>query len=223
MDLYAGLYGPDGKRRSGLQVTPLMVDNTLYGCTGFSSVFALDPVTGKEIWRRDTLQRPVLGGHPVCRGLSLYHAATGSGCPTRLLVATVDNHLLALDARTGNACSGFGVNGAVDLAQGLGTFPPGWTHPTSPPTIVNGTAVVGAFVADNQSISVPPGVIRGYDATTGALKWAFDPARPRTRHRCHPGLCTRRQHPMLGRYSVAMRPSKSCLCPNGEWQPRLLW
>ena len=176
---HTGLYGPDGKRRAGLQLTPLMVDNILYGCTAFSSVFALDPVTGKEIWRRDTLHREVIGGHPVCRGLSFYRAATASSdCPTRLLVTTVDNYLVALDARTGNPCTAFGENGSVDLAQGLGTFPPGWTHPTSPPTIVNGIAVVGAFVVDNQSTNVPPGVIRGYDATTGVLKWAFDPARP---------------------------------------------
>ena len=28
------------------------------------------------------------------------------------------------------------------------------------------------------STRVPPGVIRGYDAVTGALKWAFDPGKP---------------------------------------------
>jgi membrane-bound PQQ-dependent dehydrogenase (glucose/quinate/shikimate family) len=176
---HTGLYGPDGKRRASLELTPLMVDGLLYGCTAFDSVFALDPVTGQEIWRRDILERAVLGGHPVCRGLSFYRAPAGPlDCPARLLIATVDNHLVALDSRSGKPCAGFGQNGKVDLTLGLGTFPQGWTHPTSPPTIVNGTAVVGAFVIDNQSTNVPPGVIRGYDAASGALKWAFDPARP---------------------------------------------
>jgi quinoprotein glucose dehydrogenase len=176
---HTGLFGPGGKRRASLELTPLMVDGMLYGCTAFDSVFALDPLTGKQIWRRDTVESAVLGGHPVCRGLSFYRAPVGTAvCPTRLLIATVDNHLVALDARSGKPCSDFGLNGKVDLMRGMGIFPQGWTHPTSPPTIVNGTAVIGAYVVDNQSTLVPPGVIRGYDAVTGALQWAFDPARP---------------------------------------------
>ena len=176
---HTGLFGPDGNRRASLELTPLMIDGLLFGCTAFDSVFALDPDSGREIWRRDTLDRPVLGGHPVCRGLSYFRAAPGAlECPTRLLVDTVDNHLVALDAKTGKLCEGFGNKGKVDLAEGLGDFPPGWTHPTSPATVVNGTAVVGAYVVDNQSTNVPPGVVRGYDASSGALKWAFDPARP---------------------------------------------
>jgi quinoprotein glucose dehydrogenase len=38
--------------------------------------------------------------------------------------------------------------------------------------------VIGAFIIDDQSTHVPPGVIRGFDAVTGTLKWAFDPGRP---------------------------------------------
>ena len=96
-----GLLGPDGTRKAGLELTPLMVDGVLYGCTSFDSVFALEPDTGKELWRRDTLARPVVGGHPVCRGLTFYRAPPGTtDCPTRILVATIDNFLVALDART---------------------------------------------------------------------------------------------------------------------------
>jgi quinoprotein glucose dehydrogenase len=53
-----------------------------------------------------------------------------------------------------------------------------WAPPTSPPTVVNGVAVIGHYVVENQSTDVPPGLIRGYDATTGAFRWAFDPGRP---------------------------------------------
>lgn len=162
-----------------LEVTPLMVDGTLYGCTGYNAVFALDPVTGKEIWRTDPKIKPSLGNRGVCRGVSFFRTPDGtSECPARLLYGTADNRLIALDAKTGRPCSGFGKGGAVDLREGLGDFPPGWSNPTSPPAIVRGTAVIGAFVVDNQSIHVPPGVIRGYDAVTGQLKWAFDPGRP---------------------------------------------
>ena len=37
-----------------LELTPLMVDGTLYGCTPHSAIFALDPTTGQQIWRHET-------------------------------------------------------------------------------------------------------------------------------------------------------------------------
>jgi quinoprotein glucose dehydrogenase len=174
-----GLTIAGGERQSGLQVTPLMVDGTLYGCTGFSAVFALDPVTGRQIWRYDPVIQDDEGGHAVCRGVAFFRAPPGvAECPTRLLLGTVANKLIALDARTGKLCPSFGRNGEVDLREGIGNFPKRWSHPTSPPTIVRGVAIVGAYVVDNQSANAPPGVVRGYDAVTGRLKWAFDPARP---------------------------------------------
>ncbi len=174
----AGAKQPGGSRQGGLQVTPLMVDGTLYGCTAFTSVFALDPVTGEQRWRHDPLISENDGGHATCRGLAYFRAPVDViDCRTRLLLGTVANRLIALDAKTGKPCESFGVHGTVDLLAGIGEFPRRWSHPTSPPTIVNGTAVIGAYVVDNQSTQVPPGVVRGYDAVTGRLKWAFDSER----------------------------------------------
>jgi quinoprotein glucose dehydrogenase len=92
-------------------------------------------------------------------------------------MATIANRLIALDAKTGRPCESFADKGAASLLEGRGDFPKKWSHPTSPPTIVSGVAVVGAYVADNQSADAPPGVVRGYDAVTGKLKWAFDTER----------------------------------------------
>jgi quinoprotein glucose dehydrogenase len=169
----------EGVRGGALEVTPLMADGRLYGCTAWSSIFALDPVTGKQLWRHDPVIDEESGGHSVCRGVTFFRAPEGvTDCPTRVLLGTVTNKLIALDARTGQACSGFGNGGEVDLLVGMGDFPRRWFHPNSPPVIVNGVAVVGAYVADNQATAMPPGVVRGYDAVTGELRWAFDPARP---------------------------------------------
>lgn len=169
--------GRGGRGGGGLEVTPLMVDNTLYGCTASNAVFALDPVSGKEIWRHEPKGRGA--GHAVCRGVTFFRAPAGTAeCATRILLGTTDNKLVALDAKTGASCKSFGQDGAVDLNEGLGKFQRGWINPTSPPTIVHGTAVIGDFIVDAQSTKVPSGVIRGYDAVTGAFKWAFDPANP---------------------------------------------
>jgi quinoprotein glucose dehydrogenase len=62
------------------EVTPLMVNNTLYICTPFSTVIALDPVTGQEKWRFDPqLRQPPTETtqHMTCRGVSYHEAAPG--------------------------------------------------------------------------------------------------------------------------------------------------
>jgi quinoprotein glucose dehydrogenase len=187
---HTGLFTRDKHSAHQLELTPLMVDGMLYGCNAHSALFAVDPVTGKEIWRHDTRIDADAGGRGVCRGVSFFRAPEGTAeCATRLLVGTVDNKLVAVDAKTGATCHGFGRDGTVDLSEGLGLEPAtrGWTNPTSPPAIVHGTAVIGAFIVDNFSTRVPPGVIRGYDAVTGKLKWAFDPGKPDNQNPPAPG------------------------------------
>jgi quinoprotein glucose dehydrogenase len=46
---------------------------------------------------------------------------------------------------------------------------------TSPPAIVNALVVIGSTVGDNRAVSVERGVVRAYDARTGALRWSWDP------------------------------------------------
>lgn len=178
---HTGMFAPDAHSAHQLELTPLMVDGLLYGCDAHTGIFALDPVTGRQVWRHDAGIDVAKGGRGVCRGVSYYKApGPVPECPTRILVGTVDNRLIAVDAKTGKSCTGFGVNGSVDLSEGEGlqNFAQGWINPTSPPAIVRGVAVIGAYIIDNAAVNVPPGVIRGYDAVTGALKWAFDPGRP---------------------------------------------
>jgi membrane-bound PQQ-dependent dehydrogenase (glucose/quinate/shikimate family) len=175
-----------GREGNLLEVTPIVVEGVMYACTGHDAIFALDPVTGKQIWRYQPDVKPI--GRPVCRGVSYFQAPDGTAeCPTRLLVGTTDNRLIAVDAKSGKPCLSFGVNGAVDLNAGIGDFVRGWLNPTSPPAIVRGTAVIGSYIIDGQSVNAPPGVIRGYDAVTGALKWAFDPGRPNEHGPLAPG------------------------------------
>src|SRR4030095_3347684 len=46
---------------------------------------------------------------------------------------------------------------------------------TSPPAVVDGLVVVGSSIADNRSAEMERGVVRAYDARTGALRWSWDP------------------------------------------------
>jgi quinoprotein glucose dehydrogenase len=165
------------------QATPVLDDATLYLCTPRNRIVALDAETGAERWVFDA--RPDIRGTwtPTCRGVALWRdpaAAPGAPCARRVFAGTMDARLLALDAGNGRACAGFGRDGAVDLRAGLGDVAPGEYYVTSPPTPIGDVVAVGALVGDNRRVDGPGGVVRGFDARSGALRWAFDPVPPGT-------------------------------------------
>ena len=163
------------------EVTPTMVDGLLYLCTPHHNAIALDPETGEEQWRYDaTVGHSQMRQHQTCRGLAHYtvEAAAGEACSARILLPTADARLIALDAKTGEECAGFGENGAVDLSANMPNFYEGSYYSTSPPVVGNGLIVIGGAVNDNVSTTEPSGVIRAYDAVTGELVWNFDSGNP---------------------------------------------
>jgi quinoprotein glucose dehydrogenase len=169
--------------RGRFEATPLLVDGTLYVSTPLGSVIALDPVTGRERWKYDG---PVTFGYNdygdfANRGVAAWRDPRGGGpCALRIFVATVDAHMLAIDGKTGRACADFGDHGRIDLARGLRHRPAyHWEYGvTSPPLAIGGLVIVGSAVADNHRTDAPEGVIRAFDARSGALRWSFDPLPP---------------------------------------------
>jgi len=163
------------------EATPLKVGNRLYICTGYNDIVALDAETGKQTWRfaahADTTG--IFG--QTCRGVTYFRdpsASQGATCAARVYTATIDSRLLAVDADTGTACEAFGKGGAVDLLKGMSAAPTGYYHVTSPPALIDGKLIVGGWVTDGQMTGEPSGVIRAYDARTGAFAWAWDMSRP---------------------------------------------
>jgi quinoprotein glucose dehydrogenase len=165
--------------QSSLQATPIMVGNRVFLCTQTNVVIAIDPETGKELWRHDPkIDATGASAVTTCRGVAYYEAPGAPDCPARIITATFNAQLIALDAATGKPCPGFGTNGIVDLKQGMGETPPGFYYISSAPTIVRGNIVLGGWVADNQSTDEPSGVIRAFNATTGKFVWAWDAGNP---------------------------------------------
>ncbi len=164
------------------EVTPLKVDDSLYLCTPHNLVIALDAETGQERWRVDP-QVPDSSNrqHLTCRGLA-YHldeaAPAGAQCRQRLFMPTADARLLALDAKTGERCPGFGADGQVDLWANMPNVREGFYYSTSPPVVARDLVIVGGAVNDNVRTTEPSGVIRAYDARSGELRWNFDPGNP---------------------------------------------
>ena len=158
--------------------TPLEVGGTIYFCTPNSAVVALDAQTGQQRWTFAPHLRK-WGGFRACRGVAYYEmTAPAESCHERIIATTVDARMYAVDAKTGALCSDFGTDGWVDLLTDMGPMTPGVFTPTSAPTIVRGRVVTAGMVMDNGQTSNPSGVVRAYDATTGALAWAWDLGHP---------------------------------------------
>ncbi len=165
------------------QNTPLMVDGALYICTPSQIVIALDAATGAERWRFDPrADRKAMANiaASTCRGVA-YFAATEpvAECRTRVFVPVVDGRMGAIDAETGQLCTGFGRAGYIDLNEGTGNTFPGFVAPTSPPLVMRGVAIIGTGqVRDGTERNAPSGVVRAYDALSGEQRWAWDLGRP---------------------------------------------
>jgi len=109
----------DAMQRASFENTPILADGRLYVCSPFNEVSAIDPGTGKEIWRFDPNvdSRILYPNDYVCRGVAFFRVPNASGvCASRLYLATIDRRLIALDAATGKRCAGFGDRGTVTIA-----------------------------------------------------------------------------------------------------------
>ncbi|MCK1478840.1 membrane-bound PQQ-dependent dehydrogenase, glucose/quinate/shikimate family [Bradyrhizobium sp. 197] len=166
----------------GSENTPLKVGDTLFVCTPKDMVIAMDPATGQQRWRFDPQVPDVsIPYTAACRGVAYFvvpDADVTAACARRIVLGTLDARLIEIDAKTGKRCQAFGHGGEVDTALGIGRHDPGMYSITSAPTIVRNVIVTGHQVLDGQKRDAPSGVIQGYDATTGALKWAWDMVKP---------------------------------------------
>ena len=167
------------------KATPLQVGELLYVCTGGNRVIALDADSGELRWQFDPLIDPehlefARYFTTGCRGVSYFEASADyqGECSERILTATSDARLIAIDALSGARCSRFGEQGEIDLTIGMGNDPRIFNFQTSPPGIVRGNAVVGGWVLDNRSVGEPSGVVRAFDALSGDFSWAWDMGRP---------------------------------------------
>lgn len=186
------------------QSTPLQVGDKVFLCTPHNNIFALDADTGKQLWKAEVNSKA--DAWERCRGVAYFdstqpllqptlagatpvaNVTANTECPRRVYTNTPDGRLIAVNADTGERCKDFGVNGTVDLLQGLGdgTKAPRF-EVTSAPTVAGSVLVIGSRIADNVAADMPGGVVRAYDVITGQLRWAFDARNPDPNYVLKPG------------------------------------
>jgi quinoprotein glucose dehydrogenase len=174
----------DGENKNGyefnFEVTPIKVNDSLYLCTPHRQIIALDPDTGHERWRFDPQPDTSNNAYLACRGVAYYEAPAGtaSACPKRIIAASADARLFALDADTGKPCEDFGDHGFVSLRQYLGEVPKGFHFISSPPLVVKDRVLLGGWIYDGQKTSEPSGAVRAFDPLSGRIVWAWDVGHP---------------------------------------------
>jgi glucose dehydrogenase len=181
------------------QNTPVVIDGTMYITLQNGGVVALEPETGRELWRFET---------PV-RGRSVRAVAYWPGdrdASARLLYGAGDK-LWALDPLTGKPIESFGSKGVADVHPGRppvaaargggasdadqaarppraggaaagdgprsgGGFGGSGFSISSPPAIYRNLAIIGGSEGEDAFVG-PPGDPQAFDVKTGKLVWRF--------------------------------------------------
>jgi quinoprotein glucose dehydrogenase len=166
------------------EATPVLAFGRLYLATPTNIVIALDPASGRELWRHDPhIDRAQEYVQATSRGVSAWQdpdARTTALCSRRIFTGTLDARLMALDAASGAPCPDFGTHGAVDLSRGHYAGGPPQGLVTSPPALFGTLVIVGSAGAEPPQQDGGRGIVRAFDARSGGLRWSFEtlPAAP---------------------------------------------
>src|SRR5258706_7678095 len=130
--------------KSAFENTPILNEGKLFVCSPFQEVSAIDPGTGREIWRFDPhLSDDSKLNYPNsfnCRGVAYWKASDGKG---RIYLAADNRRLYALDAATGKPIDSFGQHGAAAIYDGK-LRRAGEMQFSSAPVASHGVVVVGS-------------------------------------------------------------------------------
>jgi quinoprotein glucose dehydrogenase len=165
-----------GTRPGAFQSTPIVIDGVMYVSTMYAGVAALDPTSGKELWRYDSKAyedgQPPNGTGYVHRGVAAWRDSSSGELR---IILNARYRLIQLDATTGTPVASFGNNGVVDLSEGLvwAINKKHYTN-TSPPVVYKDLIILGNGVGDRLMYkNDPPGDVRAFSARTGKLVWTF--------------------------------------------------
>ena len=143
---------PTGELRGGLNATPLVADGVMYLMGPMNRVFALNAATGEILWRYyyklPNLSFPYQVGS---RGLAIGHG--------RVYFGTIDNHVVALDAKTGREIWQVEVEDVRQCGCNI----------TSAPLVVRDKVVVGVTGGEHAH----RGYLNAFDGATGKHLWRF--------------------------------------------------
>jgi quinoprotein glucose dehydrogenase len=151
--------------RSAIQCNPIVVNGKMYVTSPQLKLVALEPGTGKELWKFDPFMNSEATG--VNRGVTYWEKGTD-----KRIFFSAGPHLYALNADNGGLIPTFGVAGRIDLRDGLGRDPSTLAVWATSPGIIYGDLLIQG-TALGEGYDAAPGFVRAYDAATGKIAWTF--------------------------------------------------
>jgi quinoprotein glucose dehydrogenase len=149
--------------QTGSEATPLVIDSVMY-LTAPDAIYALEPETGKPIWK-------YASEGVARRGLAYWD---GDNAKPRIYCGVETGKMIALDAATGKPVQDFGDNGLVDLRRGVADdLPDARFFLASPPAVYRNVVITGGNNGELAPSQGAYGDVRGWDAHTGKLLWTF--------------------------------------------------
>ncbi len=137
----------------GLQCTPIVVDGVMYITSAWNRVFAINAVTGEEIWH---YFHPKPEAFPATYGTWNRGVAVANGL---VFMGTIDNYLVALDSKTGREVWKVEIEDAGQCGCSI----------TGAPLVVKDKVIVGVTGGD----SAHRGYLNAFEAKTGRHAWRF--------------------------------------------------
>jgi quinohemoprotein ethanol dehydrogenase len=141
--------------RGGYQSTPLMIDGVLYVTAPWSSLYAFDAKSGKQLWKVDPESPREIAATSICCNISNRGAAYADG---KIIWGTIDGRLIAVHAKTGqkvwetrvaDSKLQYSITGAPRIGDGL------------------------VFIGVGGGEFYTRGYLSAYDLKTGKKVWKF--------------------------------------------------
>jgi quinoprotein glucose dehydrogenase len=153
--------GPVGR----FSFNPLVIKGVMYVVGKDMGIYALDATTGKQIW-----VHAITEGQPTNRGFNYWSSKDGKD---QRLIFAVDGYMQELDLKTGLPIRSFGIDGRVNLREGLGRDPStiGDVQNGTPGRVFENLIILGS--APGEMYGSPPGDLRAYDVHSGKNVWTF--------------------------------------------------
>ena len=161
----------DTANRSEMQCNPIVIEGTLYLTSSKMKLFALDPATGKQKWVFDPNTNSAEEiGFGINRGLMYWEDEKGND---KRIFYGAASRLYAVNATDGSPVKEFGMNGSIELKEGLDIpeSQDGSLILKTPGVIFNDLVIIGMSLSEDADAL--PGHVRAFDVKTGKRKWIF--------------------------------------------------
>ncbi|MEY8882397.1 PQQ-dependent methanol/ethanol family dehydrogenase [Donghicola sp. XS_ASV15] len=146
----AWAFSMGGEKQRGQETQPLIYDGIMYVTGSYSRLYAIDVMTGEELWQYDA--RLPEGILPCCDVINRGAAIYGD----KIFFGTLDARIVALDLKTGD----------VVWRDKIADYKAGYSY-TAAPLIVDGLVVTGNSGGEFGIV----GEVQARNADTGDIVW----------------------------------------------------